>query len=167
MNIIKFALQAEAEGEKLYRDMAAKTDSPGMKGILNMLADDENKHARMINFYVQEKNLGSSPMKDTVVLETAKDLFADLKNSMAGILNDASMKTLFEQAIEEERKSKDLYLQYSVNSKDPHEKQLLKFLAIEENKHQHLLENMMEFMMKPDSYLDSDEFKSFDQVPSF
>ena len=44
MNVYEYAMKVEKDGERYYRDLASKTDEPGLKSILNMLADEEVKH---------------------------------------------------------------------------------------------------------------------------
>lgn len=44
MNIYEYAMKAEKDGERYYRELANKTDDVGLKSILMMLADEEVKH---------------------------------------------------------------------------------------------------------------------------
>ena len=44
MNVYEYAMKVEKDGEKYYRDLASKTEDPGVKSILTMLADAAYPH---------------------------------------------------------------------------------------------------------------------------
>lgn len=165
MDVITLALKNEEEGEALYRDMASKTDHSGVKRILLMLADDENRHARIITNFVEKKDFQNTEVTDTETLNFAKNMFTDMRNSQEEILKDTSMKTLYLKSIEIETKSKELYSNTAAKSTDPSEKRLMEFLAGEERKHEYLLQNMLEFIEQPDYYLENAEFSNLENIP--
>jgi hypothetical protein len=71
MNIYNFAIDMEKEGEAYYRELALKTPDVGLQKILNMLADDENKHTQIIK---KMKAAGDLSMAETRVLKDAKNI---------------------------------------------------------------------------------------------
>jgi len=44
MNIFKYAMKLEKDGEKYYRKLSKKVNDPGLKSIMTLLANDEVKH---------------------------------------------------------------------------------------------------------------------------
>ena len=48
MNIYKYAMKMEKDGENYYRELANKTGDVGLRNILKMLANDEVKHYHII-----------------------------------------------------------------------------------------------------------------------
>ena len=72
MNIFDYAMQMEQDGEAYYRELASKCNVPGLKTILNMLADDEVGH---YNTLEKLKAGADAEVPGTMVLECSKNIF--------------------------------------------------------------------------------------------
>jgi rubrerythrin len=155
MNVFDFAIQMEQDGEKFYRDLAAKSEDKGVKSILNGLADDEVKHGMILNSFKK----GASPeMARTTILGKAKNVFAGMAARKAFAAVGVDQLGLYQQALEIERKSRELYKAQADGSKLKAVRDLFLRLSDEENRHFFLLEHMIEFVTQPQRWLENAEF---------
>ncbi len=159
MDIFKFAIQMEHDGETFYRSMASKTADEGLRTILSMLADDEKKHAEIIT-RVQSEN---PAMQDTVVLDTAKNVFQQMKDFGGQVDLSGDEEKLYREAMELEQKSISFYMDRAGQVESPEQKALFEKLAVEEKKHFRLLENLADFVARPKTYLADAEFSNLDE----
>lgn len=160
MDIYQFAMQMEKDGEAYYRQQAEKTNNEGLRYILNMLADEEVKH-----FQILEKlhNKVENPqLVTTNVLQNSKNVFEKMAESNQKFDFDAAQVAYYRKAREIEEKSYRFYLEKSELTENAPQKQLLLKLAEEEKKHMFLMENLEEFVARPDSWIENAEFNHFD-----
>jgi rubrerythrin len=160
MNIYNFAIDMEKEGEAYYRELALKTPDVGLQKILNMLADDENKHTQIIK---KMKAAGDLSMAETRVLKDAKNIFVQMKESGEGLKTDANQVDFYRKAQELERKSEDFYRQKREEVADSGEKMLFGKLAYEEKKHFLLLHHIIEMVSRPENWVENAEFFHLDE----
>ncbi|MGB3242555.1 MAG: ferritin family protein [Candidatus Omnitrophota bacterium] len=159
MNIFEYAMQMEKDGENFYRDLAQASDNPGVRNIFNMLADDEVKHCKIFEDMKKDEK---PQMANTEVLTNAKNIFAQLKEEgefdyvLPGI-------ELYKEAQELEKKSEDFYREKATEAADEYQKEILLKIAEEEKKHYFLLDNIIEFVSKPQTYLENAEFHHIDE----
>ena len=159
MNIYDFAMQMEQDGETFYRDMAAKSADAGVQSILNALADDEVKHYNIVK---QMKDEAAAPlMDDTAVLSTAQNVFAQMKGRA---LDTAGPQAgVYRQAQELERQSRAFYQEKADEVSQETHKALLLRIAEEENKHYFLLDHMIEFVNRPQTWIEDAEFNHLEE----
>ena len=159
MDIFEFALQMEKDGEDYYRLLARQTENTGLKTIFNMLAEDELKHYHAI----QQVRSETAQLAETSILADAKNIFAQLKESKENINFDIEQSDLYKQAQAIEKKSMDFYLEKSQLVNQDYQKQLFLNLAEEEKKHYFMLENIVEFISRPETWLEDAEFNHLDE----
>ena len=159
MNIYDFAMQMEQDGEAFYRQMADQTADVGVQHILNALADDEVKHYAVVK---QIKEDAAAPqMDDTVVLASAQNVFARMQGRS---LDTAGPQVeVYRQAQELERKSREFYLEKADEVPQATHKALLLRIAEEENKHYFLLDHMIEFVNRPQTWIEDAEFNHLEE----
>lgn len=160
MNVFEFAMQMEKDGEKFYREIADKTEDPGLKKIFNTLADEEVVH------YNTFKKLFEKSGADAVesnILDKAKNIFAEMKDSGGmSISVDTAQTDAYKKAMEAEKEAYTFYEAKAEEVEDPNEKQILLTFAREERRHYRLLENVLEFVSRPDSWLEDAEFANME-----
>lgn len=154
MDIFKFALQMEKDGAEFYRNMAKKTKNQSVGTVLLMLADEEDKHYRAIEA-IQKADYD---MTETEILDSARNIFQRVKDFGEEFSAEADQVKLYEQALDLEHKSEAFYLDRADQVKLPRQKELFKKLAAEEAKHVVLLENLAEFVVRPQQWLENAEF---------
>ncbi|MBD3413804.1 MAG: rubrerythrin [Candidatus Aminicenantes bacterium] len=158
MNIFEYAMKLEKDGEKYYRELSEKVNSPGIKNILNMLADDEVKHYKTFKSMAKKTN---PSMKETDVLKQSKNIFTKMKGTKVD--PDIGQKDLYKKAQEIEEKSKEFYEQKASEVHDPVQKEMLLKIAEEEKRHYFLLENIINFVSRPETWLEDAEFNHLEE----
>ena len=154
MDIFKFAIQMEKDGETVYREMAGQVEEQGVKAILTMLADDEVKHAKAI----EQIRSRTTEMAETEILDKAKTIFTRMKDFHEEFDFDHSHEQLYRQAMKIEQDSIDFYLDRADEVGDSSCKALFHRLAEEEKKHYRLLSGLADFVSRPRTWLENAEF---------
>jgi rubrerythrin len=160
MNVFDYAMQMEKDGEAYYRDLADKCKIEGLKMILLLLADDEVGHYKA---FKRLKGELSPEVIETIVLTNAKTIFAEMKETLTDDPADMSEVELYKKAIEVERKSAAFYTEKAGEVENTEAKEAFLKIAGDELKHQHLLENMVEFLSRPKTWVEAAEFVHLDE----
>jgi rubrerythrin len=155
MDIFEFAMQKEKLSEGNYRQLAAQTDNAGLKSIFNMLADEEAHH-----FSVVEKMRSKIPDKlsRTDVLSDAREVFAKMREGTRKFDFDSGQIEIYKKARDIEEESRKFYLEKADEVEDHCQKGIFRKLAEEEKKHYFLLDNIIEFVCQPETWLENAEF---------
>ncbi|MBE0535173.1 MAG: ferritin family protein [Phycisphaerae bacterium] len=154
MNIFEYAMQMEKDGEEFYRDLARNVQNTGVKYILTMLADEEVNHFNILQNIAQVQPEAG----DTAILDRAKNVFREMKETGQTLHADESQIELYKEAQTIEQRSIDFYSEKARSVEDTLQKQFLQKLAAEEKKHYFLLENIIDFVSRPTTWLENAEF---------
>jgi rubrerythrin len=157
MEILDFAMQMEKDGENYYRELAAKVKEEGVSRILLMMADDEVKHYKIF----QAMKKGNPEMEGTRVLAGAKNIFEGMKGQQ-DFKFDGTERDALEKARKVEEKSESFYREKSEEVSSEQHKELFQRIADEERRHKHLIDHMMEFVTRPETWLDDAEFSNLE-----
>lgn len=163
MNIYEFAMQMEREGEKYYRELAEKTSRPGLIKIFSMLADDEVKHYNVIEKLSRKEKLDDNEKMG--ILDDVKSVFVEMKEEKQGDPFETSDADHYRKARDFEEKSMNFYNQKADEVESKAEQGVFLKLAKEESKHFRLLENIVEFVSRPDPgrWLENSEWHHMDE----
>jgi rubrerythrin len=159
MNIYEYAMQMEKDGENYYRQLAQKTGNKGLKTILTMLADEEVMHYNVI----ENMKTSQPTLAETALLTDAKNVFVQLQNTSESFDSDLGQIELYKKAQDIEKKSQDFYQEKAGEAEDEYQKGLFLRLANEEKKHYFLLENIIEFVSRPEQWLEDAEFNHLEE----
>lgn len=159
MNIFDFAMEKEKFSEDYYRQLSAKSDNKGLETIFNMLADEEAKHYKIVS---DMKDNAASDLADTTVLSDAKDVFVKMRESASNFDLDISQIELYKKAQKIEEQSRDFYLEKADEAGNTNKAIFLK-LAEQEKKHFFLLDNIIDFVSKPQTWLENAEWYHLDE----
>jgi rubrerythrin len=154
MDILDYAIRMEKDGEDYYRRLSRQTDNRGLKTIFTMLAEEEVKHCKAI----EEMKSGQPEMARTTILDDAKNVFVQMKESGERFDPDGKQAELYKKAQEIEKKSRDFYREKAAEATEGYQRELFLKLAQEEEKHGFLLENIIEFVRRPETWLEDAEF---------
>lgn len=154
MDIFKYAMQMEKDGESFYREIAKKTSDKGLKKIVTMLADEEVKHYQAIE-RIKQNNY---QMTETTVLDDAKNIFIEMKDRPQRFEPGQEQIGLYTEAQEIEKKSQQFYQDKAGQTNNDDQKKLFEKLAREEEKHYFLLENIIDFVSRPKQWLENAEW---------
>ncbi|KKL92192.1 hypothetical protein LCGC14_1887170, partial [marine sediment metagenome] len=95
---------------------------------------------------------------ETTILTDAKNVFVQLKDSGEEFDVEISQIDLYKKAQDIEEKSRDFYLEKASQVEEEYQKDIFLRLANEEKKHYFLLDNIIEFVSKPEQWLENAEF---------
>jgi hypothetical protein len=151
----------ELDGRHFYLDLAKKTKNAGIKSVLTMMAESEAKHYNVI--LDMQKNDKAEYSKDVEVLTKIKNVFSKMKEEKE-IDVDVSQVEFYKKALEIEADSEKFYLERADEEKDPHRKEIFLTLANEEKGHCILLENLVNLVSQPDSWIENSEWYDIDEV---
>jgi len=159
MNIFDFAMEKEKFSEDYYRQLAAKSNNKGLKTIFNMLADEEARHYKIVS---NMKKYIASEAAETNILSVVKNVFEKMRESAQGFNFNINEIELYKKALKIEQQSRDFYLE-KADEVAENQKDIFIELANEEKKHYFLLENIMDFVLKPQTWLENAEFYHLDE----
>ena len=159
MNIFEFAMQMEKDGENYYRQLAEKVNNKGIQTILTMLADEEVKHYNaLVKIQAQKPQ-----MAETTILTDARNVFEQMKEGNEKFNIDVNQIELYKEAQKIEERSINFYLEKADEVTEEYQKELFLKLAEEEKKHYFLLENIIDFVSRPETWLENAEFYHLDE----
>jgi rubrerythrin len=160
MNIYKYAMKMEKDSENYYSELANKTDDVGLQNILKMLANDEVKHYNIIEKMM--KTDVNAELAETDILKNAKNIFVKIKGKNLVFDFGLLQVDFYRKAQEFEEKSYKFYLEMSDKVKIESQRKIFLKLAEEEKKHMFLLENLVEFVSRPETWIENAEFNHLD-----
>lgn len=161
MNIYDYAMKLEREGQAFYEKLSARIEQEGVRKIFLWLADDEHKHYEIFRQLKEQEKV--TAMADSNVLEAARDLFEKVlldENSRSDLKTNLEA---YQLALKAEQESIDLYTRALQEQEDPAIKTVLEKILIEERKHFNVLENIYDFVNKPNQSLVWGEFSNLDE----
>lgn len=156
MDVFAFATRMELDGKAHYEKMAAECAHPGLKTLFGLLAADEQKHYEML----QRMAAGNEEMVASTALAAAKNVFADLKMELkvpAGLQKEIDG---CQYGLQIEAESVRLYEELAGREEDPGIRRLLLRIAAEEQQHYNILENLYDFLLRPEYFLEWREFSN-------
>ena len=155
MNIFDFAKEKEKYAEEFYRDRAAKSPNKGLAEVFLLLANEEEKHYELI-----EKMQDDAPVElgETSVLADAVTIFEKIREGAKKFTFDKSELELYSEAQKIELSARKFYEEKADEVETPAQRETFHKLAEEENKHYFLLDNIIEFVSRPQQWLENAEF---------
>lgn len=159
MDIYEYAMQMEKDGEAFYRQIAEKNQSKGLRTISNMLAEDEVKHYNILKMMRTVKQ----SVTETAILNDSGNIFKKMRKTEEWFDPNSESIELYKKAQDIENKSRDFYLEKSNEVEDESHKEIFLKLAEEEKKHFFLLENIIDFVSRPQEWLENAEFVHFEE----
>jgi rubrerythrin len=159
MDIFDYAMQMEKDGEHYYRQLAEQAGNKGLKTIFTMLAEEEVKHYRA----VEAMKAAKPEMAETTVLADARNVFAQMKESGEKFDFDAGQPDLYRKAQDIEKKSQDFYREKADEVEEAYQREIFLKLADEEQQHYFLLENVIQFVSRPETWLENAEFHHLEE----
>lgn len=161
MNIFDFALKMEMDGKAYYEKLAAETAISGLKSIFTSLAADEQKHYEIIMAIKSGTNL---KMADSTVLETAKNLFEEIRADKHIVGSLKKSLEGYQHARKIEADSVRFYEDAAKKEDTPETVQLLIRIANEEKKHFNILDNLYDYVLAPQNFLAWGEFSNLKEL---
>ena len=150
MDPYDYAMQLEKDGEAYYREIAAKSRNTGLKRILTMLADAEVEHYRI---FQRMKAKETVERRDTTIIQGVKNIFARMRDEGESSGVDIAEIELYKKAQDYEKKTENFYRETADKVTVPGQKDIFLKIADEEVKHYYILQSIIDFVSRPDSWL--------------
>jgi rubrerythrin len=153
MDIYTFAMQMEKDGEGYYRQLEKKCNNQGLKKIFAMLADEEVKHFQVIKQLQDKNSLPKAVGSD--VLKNTRNIFEEMRAgklvfSQGHYVDTTEETNAYRKARDIEEQSRTFYLEKAEVVSDNEAKLLLRMLAAEEDKHCRIMDNIIDFVSRPE-----------------
>jgi len=160
MNIFDFAMEKEKYSEDYYRRLAGKIENIGLKNIFTMLADEEAKHYTIVANMKENIN---PELAKTTILSDAKEIFVKMRDVAEKFDFNISQVELYNKAKDIEVQSRKFYLEKKEQVENASQKEIFQKLADQEQKHFVLLENIVDFVSRPQTWLENAEWHHLDE----
>lgn len=158
MNVFEFAMQMETDGKAYYEENAARVDDPGLKKILMELAEDEQKHYNLFKALRDGTDASYEAAGETKILTSVKNVFQTMKDKKKSFAFADEAKGIWAEAQLVEKKSEEFYREKAKEIDDDNQKNILNKIADEEHKHWVTLENVIQFLKRPQQWLEDAEW---------
>lgn len=158
MDVFDLAMEKELEVKACYEKLAGDSPLAGVKRIFTLLAGDEQKHFDIIR--AMKGGAGPAQMADSKALEAARDTLGEL---MGDKDTAETLKTCLESyrlALKLEADSVRFYEGIVEKETDAPLKTVLARILDEEKKHYNIVENLYDFVLKPEYFLAWGEFSN-------
>lgn len=149
MELFEIAKAMELEGKHLYEQQAKKTQQPGLKNILLLLAQQEQDHYNIFDALQKQK-----PIKlKQESFKGIKDFFKELREN---IPQDDLI--IYNKVLEIEKETQKFYEELAEKQTDEEAKEIIQKIAKEEHKHWVIIKNLIDYIKKPDQWVEDPEF---------
>lgn len=153
MDVLSKAISMEIEGAEFYRNLAENSKSNSLKVILNLLAEDEEKHEKTFKAWQKNKKV---PMVESKTVSDGDSIFQDVKKE--DFVKAHSQLDLYIKAREMEQQGIDYFTEQKQNPENELNGEIIDKIIAEEKRHYKLLTNIIEFIATPDDWVESAEF---------
>ena len=160
MDIIEQAIAFELEGHKFYLKKTEAAKDSAVKAILTNLADDELKHAQ----FLRELKAGTAKtFAPTNSMHTIREILKKTAvNNLNFLSDEIGIRDVCNAALDLEERAMNHYSAEAIQTQNPETQELLKLLAKEEEKHYHLIQDLIDFIDNPKAILETQEFQWYD-----
>ncbi len=156
MSVFEFAMKMEEDGERFYRELAEGARNEGLKQIFTYLANEEAKHFNLFKGMAEKQDMDYAAVD---IMAESKNIFAAMKEKgNIDVASDSEQVDAYRQALEWEEKAYAFFVEKADKTSDAKEKEFLKLVAEEEKRHCRLLEGIIEFVSRPDEWVENAEF---------
>lgn len=161
MDFFEFALEMEKKTIESYRALAEQCqNNEGVKNILLMLADDHEKHTKILS---DMKNETAVEMEETDAFRKARVLFTNMQKEKDPFSCDIDQVKLYEDARDLVLQKIQLYSDVVEKIETDENRTIVKKIAEEEKKQAVVLENIIEMVRRPLTWLEDAEFHHLDE----
>lgn len=156
-------MNVEKDGERYYRELVAKTDNVGLQSILTMLADEEVKHYIVFEKMSKNQIIPTQPKVD--IFQHSQNIFQTMKNENQLPSFTQDQIELYKSAFRSEVNSYKFYREKALMLEEGEQKDAFLRIAEEERTHMVLLENLIEYISAPETWIESAEFNHLNTSP--
>ena len=155
MDIWEYAISLEQDGEKYYREQAEINKNNSLHEVCLILANEENRHAQLL---IQRMNEVPVELIEEDSLFKSERIFKDIDNFKMNGKDIPSQLDFYRFAKEKEEQSIRLYTNYLSQDINSYEKELVKYLIHQEQKHAEILDELALLLRNGEEWVESAEF---------
>lgn len=155
MNSLVYAIEMERQGEQYYRQQAASNGNNRLQVVFNLLADEEVKHAELLEKYVVH---AVGELKESKALELASNVFAEMKDFENEYSAVPKQLDAYRAALGVERRSIELYRRLRDEADSQSDTDLFAFLVKQEEDHYAIVEDLVILVRRPTQWVEAAEF---------
>ncbi|MBN2460591.1 MAG: ferritin family protein [Candidatus Cloacimonetes bacterium] len=154
------AIELEKQAQEYYRKLCDQcADNEGLRNILKILSGDHRHHERILN-EMKDGACQEKPGSDSY--PRVVNIFREIKRKKQDFQCDMDLLQLYKEGLEFTREKLNFYenaLEQLTCEKD---KNLLKQVIKEEQNQVYVLEDILEMVRRPDTWVENAEFYHFE-----
>jgi rubrerythrin len=153
------AKKMELEGKKMYESLATKAPGQGLAGVFAALALEEQRHWDL--FDSLEKSMPAGSFATSPALIDIDGVFQEIRdefnNDDTGLKALTNAETLYNKALVLEKKSVAEYTKLRDSTDDEFQQGIVGMIIDEEERHVELIEGLIDFVSRPQEWLEDAE----------
>ncbi len=164
-DIYQFALEFERENREFYEKLAREAASKKLKEVFLELASEEKKHEDIVKSLKEGRSLPETKI-DSEIISEARNVFEEIASDFTRDFQQntpADQVEVYREAQELEQKSFNFYSKKAEEFEDENIREIFSRLAREEKKHEEILENIIDLVNRPETWLEDPEWYHLDE----
>jgi rubrerythrin len=158
MDVFEIAMEKEQEVRTYFEKLAEETSHSGVKNIFMLLAADEQRHFDAVQSMKNE--IGCKVPADSPALEVAREVLGSFFGDTVPASKLKKSLDSYQHAMSVEAESVKFYEGLLETVKDTDLKQVLTTILRQEREHYTIVQNLYEYVLKPEYFLEWAEFSN-------
>lgn len=164
MDPFEYAMQLELDGRKYYLEQAAKMSEPSLKRIFTELADDEQRHYQVFKLMSEGRFDDYEESFKSNVLPALKSIFREMTETNEEISDfPKGVQAVWEKARDIEDDAEKFYREQAIKAENDKLREIWSNIADEEHKHWVALDNVVNFISRPNQWLADAEWSNIEE----
>ena len=155
MEDIRSGIEMETDAENRHRALAEKAMTPGLKSIMLLLAEEEARHGE---YYKSLAEGAETKLDDSRLISAVTEVFLAMRERKDSSGTGLSEVVLYRQALEVERDHYEFYRRKAEEARSDEERRIFLMISEEEQRHARVLETVIEFVSRPEDWLENAEW---------
>ncbi|MFW5856077.1 MAG: ferritin-like domain-containing protein [Bacillota bacterium] len=155
MNVFEFALNFEKEHKDFYQEQSQKNKNNSLKTVFDYLVKEEEKHEKIVKRLSEDERVEHI---ESDILPRAKEAFEKIAGNIDNEVIPAEQVDVYKKARDMEEKTHRFYKSRAEKSELAFVREAFEKLAAEEKKHETIMSNLVEFVNRPQTWLDNAEW---------
>ncbi len=154
------AKNMELEGEAYYKQLSEEAHIKELRGVFSFLAEQEKEHYNLFNSLQDDKTPSLADSENA--LKIAKEAFKKIVYDFSEQDAIESAEKKYQNAASVEKGAIEYYKSLLNKTENDDQKNALEKIIKEEKKHQVIMESLVDFIRRPNEWLENAEFNHLD-----
>ena len=155
-NFYQVAKDMELEGKKFYENLSKESEVKELKGVFDFLALQEEVHYYAFSRMEGNEEVSIEDKKNAV--KEAREIFSKIAPDFSAPAELNTAAETYKKALELEKNAVKYYTELLSSAETEDQKNVLKHIISEEESHVQVLEALIDFVNRPNEYLEDAEF---------